>query len=287
MNRITEIPTIDVSLVTIKYNNLEYALDTADKIKVKPDIETQKATKLIVKNILLSQKRATNTLTGHTITLSDNVFIPEVVKIIQGGVLTFAPTLLCGTANALTNVLSITPTPADGIDPASIEIIKPNTANATLSVVVANNVVTVNLATGTDSAISSTLADVKKALDDSNDAKVLVTTTVVGLGTTLATAVQKTELGLQIASYTPPVAGQKLTLPVFELCAYSAINDASGLTVGYEKITYPNCTGEPIELDSEDNKFRSPEYTITSAPDKGQAPYKIEYIGKDDLPVVA
>lgn len=283
MNRVTEIPTIDVSLVTIKYNNLEYALDTADKIKVKPDIETQKATKLIVKSVLLSQKRATNTLTGHTITLSDNVFIPEVVKLIQGGIITFAPTLLCGTTNAL----SITPTPADGIEPASIEIIKPSTVSATLSVVVIDNVITVNLATDTDSKISSTLMDVKDALDNSNDAKVLVSTTVVGLGTTLATTVPKVELGLQIASYTPPVAGQKLTLPVFELCAYSAINDASGLTTGYEKITYPNCTGEPIELDSEDNKFRAPEYTITSAPDKGQAPYKIEYIGKDDLPVVA
>lgn len=281
MSNITEIPTIDTSMVTIKYNNLEYVLTTANKIKVKPEIETQKATKLIVKGVLLAQKRATNTLTGHTITLSDNVFIPEVVKILQGGTITFKPTLLCGTTNAL----SITPTPADGSEPASIEFVKPSAASSTLSVTVVNNVITVNLATDTDSKISSTLVDIKEALDNSNDAKILVTTTVIGAGTTLGTVVVRTELGIQIAGYTPPVAGKKLNLPVFELVAYSAINDASGLVTGYEKITYPNCTGEPIELDSEDDKFRAPEYTIDSAPDIGQPPYKIEYV--DELPVVA
>lgn len=279
MSKVTEIPTIDVSLVTIKGNDLEYGISTSDKIKVKPEIETEKAVKLIVKGVLLSQKRATNTLTGHTITLSDNVFIPEIVKLIQGGTITYKPTLLCGTTNAL----SITPIGDN--ESTSIKFVKPSIASSSLSVAVTANVITVNLATGADSAISSTLSDVKAALDADTDAKGLVSTTIVGAGTTLATEVAETDLGTQIASYTPPVAGQKLNLPIFELVAYSAINDASGLVTGYEKITYPNCTGEPIELDSEDNKFRAPEYTITSAPDTGQAPYKIEYV--DELPVVA
>lgn len=282
MNKVTEIPTIDVSMVTIKYNDLEYALDTADKIKVKPEIETEKAVKLIVKGVLKSQKRATNTLTGHTITLSDNVFIPEIVKILQGGTIAFKPTVFFGT----TNSLSIAPI-AD--EPPAIEFIATDTASATLSVTYtsATNTITVNLATDASKVVTSTLSAIKDALDESTDVKTKIITTVVGSGTTVATAIAKTQLGSQIASYTPPVAGQKLNLPEFELCAYSAINDASGLTTGYEKITYPNCTGQPIELDSEDNKFRAPEYTIDSAPNQGQPPYAIDYIDKNELPVMA
>ena len=34
---------------------------------------------------LIAQKPATTTITGHQITLTDNVFIPELVKILQGG----------------------------------------------------------------------------------------------------------------------------------------------------------------------------------------------------------
>lgn len=41
---------------------------------------------------------------------------------------------------------------------------------------------------------------------------------------------------------------------------------------------YPNCQGQPVALSSEDGVFRAPEYTITSAPDKGQAPYEIAYV---------
>jgi para-nitrobenzyl esterase len=40
----------------------------------------------------------------------------------------------------------------------------------------------------------------------------------------------------------------------------------------------PNCQGQPVALSSEDGVFRAPEYTITSAPDKGQAPYEIAYV---------
>lgn len=78
--------------------------------------------------------------------------------------------------------------------------------------------------------------------------------------------------------YTPPIAGSSDKGSVFELDCYSAQYDASGQIVRYEKITYPNCQGTPFGVDSEDDTFRVPEYTINSAPKTGEAPYKISYV---------
>lgn len=89
LTRGTEIPTIDVALVTVSAgsgeNLREIALDTASKIEVEPQVEEGDAVKLIVKGVLKSQKPQTITLTGNQITLTDNVFTPELVQILQGG----------------------------------------------------------------------------------------------------------------------------------------------------------------------------------------------------------
>lgn len=171
------IPTIDVALVVVRTgtesNGMEIAVDTANKIAVEPQTDTVDAIKLVKLGRLLAQKLATTTITGHQITLTDNVFIPELVKILQGGTLT-------GTGASMT--------------------------------------------------------------------------------------------------YTPPVAGSGEKGEVFELDAYSAEYDASGQIVKYEKITYPNCQGTPISINTEDDVFRVPEYTINSAPKSGEAPYKISYV---------
>ena len=83
------IPTIDVSLVTVSYDNdgteVEIGFDTANQIEVEAQTEEQDAVKLIVKGKLKAQKPASVTITGHQITLHDNVFIPELVKLLQGG----------------------------------------------------------------------------------------------------------------------------------------------------------------------------------------------------------
>lgn len=86
-----EIPTIDVVLVTVSVPGYEdeIALDTASQIGVSPQTETEDAVKLIVKNRLVAQKPTTTTLTGNTITLTDNVFIPELVVVMQGGVVKY------------------------------------------------------------------------------------------------------------------------------------------------------------------------------------------------------
>lgn len=91
IKRGTEIPTIDVNLVTVKLEGEtdEIALDTASKISVAPEVETTDPVKLIIKGVLKAQKGQETTITGHTITLSDNVFTPELVLALQGGKITY------------------------------------------------------------------------------------------------------------------------------------------------------------------------------------------------------
>lgn len=87
------IPTIDVSLVTVSYDNngteVEIGFDTANQIEVEAQTEEQDAVKLIIKSKLKAQKPASTTITGHQITLHDNVFIPELVKLLQGGTIKY------------------------------------------------------------------------------------------------------------------------------------------------------------------------------------------------------
>lgn len=84
-----EIATIDCNLVTIETSDGEFGFDTANKIAVEPQIEETEAVKLVVKGILRAQKPKESTITGHEITLTDNVFNPELVLVLQGGTIKF------------------------------------------------------------------------------------------------------------------------------------------------------------------------------------------------------
>lgn len=86
---ITEIPTIDVVMVVVETAAKSYALDTASQIGVEPQIEEEDAVKLVIKGKLKAQKPAVSTITGNQITLTDNVFAPELVKILQGGTIKY------------------------------------------------------------------------------------------------------------------------------------------------------------------------------------------------------
>lgn len=190
-----EIPTIDVALVTMEVSGQEneIALDTASTIEVNPTSETEDAVQLIVKGRLIAQKPSNTTVTGNTITLTDNVFNPEMVKILQGGT-------------------------------------------------------------------------IKYWSDAEHNSEI------------------DTDAGFGVASYKPPVAGSAEKGTVFKLHAYSSIYNAAGIITGYEKISYPNCQGTPVFLNTEDGAFRAPEYTINSAPTEDEAPYEITYV--DKLPTV-
>lgn len=84
-----EIATIDVCLVTIETEANEFGFDTASSISVEPQIEEEDAVKLVVKGILRAQKPKTSTITGNEITLTDNVFNPDLVMILQGGTIEY------------------------------------------------------------------------------------------------------------------------------------------------------------------------------------------------------
>lgn len=86
-----EIATIDCCLITIETSEGEFGFQTANKIAVEPQIETQEAVKLIIKGALKAQKPEQSVITGNKLTLTDNVFNPELVKVLQGGTIKFDP----------------------------------------------------------------------------------------------------------------------------------------------------------------------------------------------------
>ena len=85
-----EIPTIDVSLVTIQTLEREFGFKTSNQIEVEAQVEEQDAVKLVVKGVLIAQKQKEVTITGNQITLHDNVFNPELVVALQGGKITYS-----------------------------------------------------------------------------------------------------------------------------------------------------------------------------------------------------
>lgn len=106
-----EIPTIDCELVTIQKKGEidEFGFTTANSIAVEVQTETQDAVKLIIKGKLKAQKPENVTITGNQITLTDNVFNPELVEILQGGIVVY------GTGDNSNKVVSYTP-PVVGSD---------------------------------------------------------------------------------------------------------------------------------------------------------------------------
>lgn len=84
-----EIATIDCCMITIETKDGEFGFQTANKIAVEPQIETTAAVKLIIKGKLKAQKPEQSTITGNKITLTDNVFIPELVLALQGGTIKY------------------------------------------------------------------------------------------------------------------------------------------------------------------------------------------------------
>jgi len=86
-----EIATIDCTLITIETEEGEFGFDTANQIQVEPQIDTQENITLIVKGILRAQKPAVSVITGNQITLTDNLFNPDLVRILQGGEVLYDP----------------------------------------------------------------------------------------------------------------------------------------------------------------------------------------------------
>ena len=97
----TELATIDVVCVSVKPAGTEdeLILNTANQIQVTTATETQDKVPLIVKGVLIAQKPQVTTVTGNTLVITDNVFNPVLVKILQGGTIKYSegePTKVVG-----------------------------------------------------------------------------------------------------------------------------------------------------------------------------------------------
>lgn len=127
-----EIATIDVSLVTIEVDGNEFGFDTASSIEVEPQINEEDAITLVVKGILRAQKPAVSTITGNQIKLTDNVFNPELVQVLQGGTIkywTSAEHTTEGDTDAGFGISSYTPPVAGSADKGKVFKLNAYSAN--------------------------------------------------------------------------------------------------------------------------------------------------------------
>lgn len=86
--KVTNMALIDVEMVELVAHNIEqdtYRWQTASNLDAELNITEGEATELIVNGRLIAQKRAKDVVTSTTLTVSDNVFAPEIVQFIQGG----------------------------------------------------------------------------------------------------------------------------------------------------------------------------------------------------------
>ncbi|MCL2874255.1 MAG: hypothetical protein FWE29_04905 [Defluviitaleaceae bacterium] len=65
-----------------------YSFSTATKANAKVLIENGKRTELIIKGILKAQRQFDSTIKGVEVEFQDNMFLPEVVAVLQGGTVT-------------------------------------------------------------------------------------------------------------------------------------------------------------------------------------------------------
>lgn len=262
VRKVTEIPTIDVCLVVVRTKDAFYGLDTANKVGVEVQTEDTDAVKLVVKEKLRAQKPEKKTVTGNKLTLTDNVFSPELALFLQGGAIIYA------------NNYTITITKETKAGNYYFKLDDMFLSFELEEDLAGNDKIIYNTATSVVKVVSSNKTYEVEAKLDYDFAE----------GAVEFTDIEKTADEENIAGYRPPIAGSNEKGEVFTTDIYSAQYDASGNIVKYEKISYPNCTGVPIALNSEDGAFRAPEYTINSAPKTGQAPYEIQYV--PNLPIV-
>lgn len=252
-NKGNEVATIDVALVTVEdADGNVYGLDTSNKVQVTPVTETKDAVKLIIKGILRAQKPQKVTVTGNTLTLTDNVFNAQLVQILQGGVVTYSK-----------KYSSVSASVASGVH----------------YIVVDNDYICFNVDTGfTGSVEYNDVSGVLEIVTASGRKRKSYTVSAEaperGDGIMVTSAVDES----RVKSYTPPAVGDTAVLEPFKTRCYSAIYNAAGLIIGYERITYPNCKGVPVAFSSEDDVFRASDYTINSSPDTGEAPYVIDFV---------
>ncbi len=70
-------------------NGRKYPFSTASKANAKVSIESGKKLELVIKGVLKAQKKIDSSIKGVDIEFMDNMFLPEVVALLQGGDVVF------------------------------------------------------------------------------------------------------------------------------------------------------------------------------------------------------
>lgn len=86
--RTNGIATIDAVMVVVKTRETSpktLAFNSSQKVGIETQIETHEAIKLVVKNSLKAQKPEQNILTGHIITITDQLTQYELLPLFNGG----------------------------------------------------------------------------------------------------------------------------------------------------------------------------------------------------------
>lgn len=251
--QVVENPTIDVDLVTIEQGGKEYAITSMTQIDSSIETEVTEAVKLVVNGKLKAQKGRQVTITGARLTMTDNVFSPELVQVVQGGTINY-------------------------------EQVKTHLAESALeagdySIAVEEGYVNFTLEGDYEVGTTITYSNMDKVSLTSGDSEISIDFEYgeTATGDILTTTSTTTE---NIVSYAPPTTEESMETEPFTTNVYSSVYDTSGIRQYYEKMSLPNCKGEPITFSSQYNVFRAPVYTITSAPSKGQSPYTITYTNK-------
>lgn len=86
-DNVQEMPLIGVALVVLTdKDGKQYSFTTATKANAKLDIEEGKKTELIIKGALKAMKKFPSVIKGVSVEFQDNMFLPEVVALLQGGI---------------------------------------------------------------------------------------------------------------------------------------------------------------------------------------------------------
>lgn len=86
----TEMSFIDCCMIVVTTQETtprSIGITSGTKLGVEPQLETTEAVKNVIKGIVKAQKPEKQTISGHKLTLTDNLTILELIEILQGGTL--------------------------------------------------------------------------------------------------------------------------------------------------------------------------------------------------------
>ena len=86
------------------------------------------------------------------------------------------------------------------------------------------------------------------------------------------------DAGNKFKSYAAPVAGKETVKTTFTLDVYCENRGTGTDVLGYQKLSFPGCTGKPVEWSIKDGEFFAPKFSIRNAPAVGQSPMSMEVV---------